>query len=222
MGIRRVLTAMAVAAVAAGTVGATAAPAGATHSMKRQELTKYERAIAADVNAFWRAEFARYGFGYQAAKVVIVPRKALWKVCEGAIAGDPALNPYAGPAFYCTPEQTVYLSAGWMYDEIYERFGEFGTAVVIGHELGHHIQNLVNAPPVVDKRGELQADCLAGVWTRDAFGRGAIDWYDLAEGGLTLHYLGDYEVNAPGHHGTPKERVDAYSRGVEKGDPTRC
>src|SRR5262249_59746244 len=60
---------------------------------------------------------------------------------------------------------------------------QFSQAYVIGHEVGHHVQNLLGVLPKVqaaqggmDKveanqlqvRVELQADCLAGVWANHA------------------------------------------------------
>ncbi|HUR74774.1 MAG TPA: neutral zinc metallopeptidase [Sporichthya sp.] len=221
MGIRRVLTAAAVALAAAGTVGGTAAPAGATPGSDRVNLAEYEARIAADVEDYWRANFDEQGFAYRPAGLVLVPATSVLEVC-GVLAGDPGRNPGAEPAFYCAAKRTVYLSAGWMHDEIYDRFGRFGTAVVIAHEFGHHIQQLSGVPAVPGKRLELQADCFAGTWTGDAYERGAIDDYDVAEGGLTLHYLGDYEMDAPDHHGTPQERADAYADGVSNGGPTDC
>jgi predicted metalloprotease len=225
MGIRRVVAAAAVALLGAGVFGATAAPAGAADRpdrMDRKEFVKYEASILRDVNEFWRSEFARYGVGYRAAGLAIVSPKGWAKVCGGEILGDPARYEGADPAFYCPKDRTVYLSTGWMYDHIYQRFDSAGAAIVIAHELGHHIQQLVGVTRQVGKHDELQADCLAGNWTRDSWARGRVGWFDLAEAGLTLYDLGDYEEADPGHHGTPKERAHAYSEGVKDGDPTKC
>jgi predicted metalloprotease len=65
------------------------------------------------------------------------------------------------------PVDRVYLT---FFRELDRRFGAPGDfAVIIAHEVGHHVQNLVG---VLQNRGgnaqsvrqELQADCLAGVW----------------------------------------------------------
>jgi uncharacterized protein len=89
-----------------------------------------------------------------------------------------------GP-FYCPNDQKVYLDTSF-FREIENRFHgcegkacQFSQAYVIGHEVGHHVQNLLGVLPKVQQqqqrldkveanrlqvRVELQADCLAGVW----------------------------------------------------------
>jgi predicted metalloprotease len=75
----------------------------------------------------------------------------------------------------------VYLDLSF-FRELARRFGapgDFAQAYVIGHEVGHHVQNLLGISARVDaeRQGvsraesnhvsvetELQADCLAGVW----------------------------------------------------------
>ena len=89
-----------------------------------------------------------------------------------------------GP-FYCPNDQKVYLDTSF-FREIENRFHgcsgnacKFSEAYVIAHEVGHHVQNLLDVLPKVQQqqqqvdkvegnrlqvRVELQADCLAGVW----------------------------------------------------------
>jgi uncharacterized protein len=93
-----------------------------------------------------------------------------------------------GP-FYCPEDQKVYLDTSFFKD-IENRFHgceagstscQFSQAYVIGHEVGHHVQNLLGILPKVQQRQqqmdrraanqlqvqvELQADCLAGVWAK--------------------------------------------------------
>lgn len=85
-----------------------------------------------------------------------------------------------GP-FYCPMDRKVYLDTAF-FTELSSRFhspGEFAAAYVVGHEVGHHVQNLMGILPRVQEaqrsmgqvqqnalqvRVELQADCFAGVW----------------------------------------------------------
>ncbi|TPW99167.1 neutral zinc metallopeptidase, partial [Schumannella luteola] len=81
-----------------------------------------------------------------------------------------------GP-FYCPPDQTIYLDTAF-FDELSSRFGgssgSLAQLYVVGHEWGHHIQNLIGQMDGLDTsrtgpdsdgvRLELQADCFAGAW----------------------------------------------------------
>src|SRR5690349_11192692 len=87
-----------------------------------------------------------------------------------------------GP-FYCPTDQTIYLDTTFFQDVLQGQLngpsGAFVEPYVIGHEFGHHIQNLLGTmsrvktqqgPTSDSVRLELQADCYAGMWTRGATG----------------------------------------------------
>ena len=95
--------------------------------------------------------------------------------CYGLYTGD-------GPA-YCSGNRTVFVGTA-AANRLMAKFGpqaEAGITFLIGHEIGHHIQNLngrfhalsqaiYSSPddgPDYVRRFELQADCLAGVWIHD-------------------------------------------------------
>jgi predicted metalloprotease len=94
--------------------------------------------------------------------------------------GCGAASSQVGP-FYCPQDDTVYLDTGF-FDEVLEKQlggpdGGFVEAYVIGHEYGHHIQDLTGTMGKVRTqqgdgsdavRLELQADCYAGMWARSA------------------------------------------------------
>jgi len=85
-----------------------------------------------------------------------------------------------GP-FYCPLDQTIYLDSTFFEDVLEGQLGGQGGAFVepyvLGHEYGHHIQNLLGTmgkvktqqgPKSDAVRLELQADCYAGMWTKGA------------------------------------------------------
>jgi uncharacterized protein len=85
-----------------------------------------------------------------------------------------------GP-FYCPNDQTIYFDPTFFHDILQQQLhgpaGAFVEPYVIGHEFGHHIQNLLGTmgkvktqqgPNSDSVRLELQADCYAGMWTRSA------------------------------------------------------
>jgi predicted metalloprotease len=85
-----------------------------------------------------------------------------------------------GP-FYCPPDQQIYVDTAF-FDQLRTQFGSSGGPLaqlyVVGHEWGHHIQNITGlmnglnlqqtGPSSDGVRLELQADCFAGAWIKGA------------------------------------------------------
>ncbi|MFD5213686.1 neutral zinc metallopeptidase [Microbacterium sp. NPDC058345] len=84
-----------------------------------------------------------------------------------------------GP-FYCPPEQGVYIDPDFfqiMRQQFDASAGELAQLYIVGHEWGHHIQNITGVmddhpnngtgPDSNGVRTELQADCYAGAWLGD-------------------------------------------------------
>ena len=121
---------------------------------------------------------------------------------------------------------------------------EAGITFLIGHEIGHHIQNLngrfqalshaiytspADGPEYV-RRFELQADCLAGVWIHDSSAWSTSDQFraDLL---AVLSDIGDDTILAGqpeaklrrvGLHGTTEQRTRWFLRGAQSGDVDAC
>ena len=94
--------------------------------------------------------------------------------------GQSAMGP-----FYCPADQKVYIDLSF-FDDMENKMnapGEFARAYVIAHEVGHHVQLMIGSMQKVDEarrsgsqtranqasvRLELQADCYAGIWARQA------------------------------------------------------
>jgi uncharacterized protein len=151
-----------------------------------------------------------------------------------------------GP-FYCPEDEKVYLDLGF-FDELRDRFGspgEFAQAYVIAHEIGHHVQKLLGIEPKVHRleernpdranqlsvRLELQADCLAGVWSYSTRQRGIVDRNDIAAGLNAAAAVGDDRLQrmATGQvspetftHGSSAQRVSWFRRGLEAGQISAC
>jgi predicted metalloprotease len=125
----------------------------------------------------WKEVFAEGGRTYQPPILVMYSGRTDAKQCGMA---QTAMGP-----FYCPGDRKVYLDTAF-FRELENRFRgcsgnacKFSEAYVIAHEVGHHVQNLLNVLPNVQRqqqqlskveanalqvRVELQADCLAGVW----------------------------------------------------------
>ncbi len=155
----------------------------------------------------------------------------------------------AGP-FYCPQDRIVYLDLSF-FDLMTQQLGapgQFAHAYVIGHEVGHHVQNLLGIIDRVDSmrsRGsevesnalsvklELQADCFAGVWaTRAQHERGwRFEQGDVETAVNAAAQIGDDTLQRKSRgtvvpesftHGTSEQRVTWLKKGLETGDLNAC
>ena len=85
---------------------------------------------------------------------------------------------------------TVYLSSQWLYDHVWTSqdgtaASDFGVAYVVAHEMGHAVQHDLG---ITEPDGaatvaptELQADCLAGVWSNAKYYQNTLEAGDIDE-----------------------------------------
>ena len=154
-----------------------------------------------------------------------------------------------GP-FYCPNDQTVYVDLGF-YDELKYKFkasGDFAQAYILAHEVGHHIQNLQGTLEKVQRaktnsygqaqdnalqvKVELQADCYAGVWANHAHKqKNILEEGDIDEALNAANVIGDdtLQKKAQGYvvpdsftHGSSKQRMTWFLRGLKSGDMNSC
>ena len=147
-------------------------------------------------------------------------------------AGDPDVITGADPAFFCPADMTVYLSSQWLYDNVWNNStdgttpSDFGVAYVIAHEMGHAVQHDLG---ITEPDGaatvaptELQADCLAGVWSNAKYYQDTLEANDIDEAVNAASSVGDYDFDQQGHHGTPDERTSAFMTGYNSGQGDSC
>lgn len=157
-----------------------------------------------------------------------------------------------GP-FYCPADQTIYQDPSF-YEQIFEgqlggENADFVEAYVLGHEYGHHIQNITGEMKNVrTQQGEnsdavkleLEADCYAGAWTKAATGvqddKGVaifevIDDEDIREAINAAKTVGDDSiqkktqgsVNPDGWtHGSSEQRMQSFQAGYQGSSPEVC
>lgn len=164
-----------------------------------------EMAVA-DIGAFWAAVFFNAGLPYREPDVVTYV-SYIDSVCEGDSSG---------PAAYCPLNEAIYINLDWQ--EPVMQIGDFAWITILAHEWGHHIQAQLQRAGVLTRFGnggaqsvELQADCLAGVYTQDADTRGVLDVGDLTEAVIIAALSGD------SGHGTGDERLSAFMLGYLTG-----
>jgi hypothetical protein len=164
-----------------------------------------------DLDTFWRIAFGAAGRVYPTPGIVRLdaPRDT---------ACGPA-SPSDLPAAYCRLDHTIYY-ATWFFTEQETRFGDYAWVNILAHEWGHHIQNTLGPVPEASNAFELQADCLAGAYARDAGTRGLLDPGDVTEAVMTSAAFGDdpmWPQDRPGAHGTNDDRIAAFMRGYLDG-----
>ncbi len=155
----------------------------------------------------------------------------------------------AGP-FYCPQDRVVYLDLGF-FDVMTRKLGapgQFAHAYVIGHEVGHHVQNLLGILGKADARRdhafgaegntisvrlELQADCLAGVWAnRSQREKGwRLEPGDIETALHAASQIGDDTLQRRTRgtvvpesftHGSSAQRVAWFKKGVDSGKIEAC
>ena len=209
------------------------APVQSTPDEDRQ--VKFVSFVLDDVQNTWRKML---GDKYRDTKVVLF-RDSTPTACG---FGQAATGP-----FYCPEDQKVYIDLSF-FDELQRRFGakgEFAQAYVLAHEMGHHLQRVLGIEPAVRRameqrpdlrnelsvRLELQADCLAGVWGHSTEQRNILEEGDIEEGLNAAAAIGDDRIQrqtqgwvAPESftHGSSKQRVEWFRRGLESGDINAC
>ena len=194
--------------------------------------------VVNSVQAFWDKVFKDSGEQYPYRDTVFFTGQVQ--------TGCGTASSQVGP-FYCPRDQLVYIDLDF-FDELQSRFGAggapFAQAYVIAHEYGHHVQNQLGVldrigndrqgPESAAVRSELQADCYAGVWAKNAGEQGLLEELtqaDINAGLDAASAIGDDriqeqtqgQVNPEGWtHGSSEQRRRWFSRGYEEGRPAVC
>ncbi len=195
------------------------APAVATAPADPTETSKFVGFVLDDVQETWRRQIP----GYHDAHLVMF-REATRSGCGTA---ESAVGP-----FYCPEDEKVYIDLAF-YDELRRKFGapgDFAQAYVIAHELGHHIEHQRGE---LDSHGgsialELEADCWAGAWAKDAAHRGILEVGDIDEALNAATQIGDDTIQRRTQgrvqpetwtHGSAAQRSGSFKRGYDGGAP---
>lgn len=193
------------------------------------ELADFVSVVLADTEEIWSKEFEKRGLTYEEPKLVLF-RDSVQSACGAASSA-------VGP-FYCPGDHKLYIDLSF-YQELKQRFqapGDFAMAYVLAHEVGHHVQTLLNTGSQISPeqkrtneysvRFELQADYLAGVWAHYAQGKGYLEKGDLEEALNAAQAVGDdniqkksqgYVVPESFTHGTSEQRERWFKKGYKNG-----
>ena len=172
---------------------------------------------------------------------------------SGAIAtGCGRATSDVGP-FYCPNDRSIYLDTTFfravLQGQLNGPSGAFVEPYVLAHEYGHHIQNLLGTmsrvktqqgPTSDSVRLELQADCFAGMWaknattTEDATGQVLLESLsdaDIQQAIKAATAVGDDRIQEESGgrvnpeqwtHGSAQSRVKWFRTGFDQGSVDAC
>lgn len=211
---------------------------GTNEARELTEAEKKEGAFAevvlADTEDIWGKIFKEQGNTYSEPNMVLFT-DGVQTECGGASSA-------VGP-FYCPADQKVYMDLSFMA-ELQQKFGakggDFATAYVIAHEVGHHIQTLLGTSNKVRQMQEgmseadvnklsvaqeLQADFYAGVFAH--YNKQYLEEGDIEEAMSAAQAVGDDAIQQKTQgrivpdaftHGTSKQRMYWFMKGYNSGD----
>lgn len=215
-------------------------PIQAAPTQQDEDRRKFVSVVLADTEDVWHEQFKKVGKTYQEPKLVLF-NGSVRSACGSASS---AMGP-----FYCPGDEKVYIDLGF-FDQLSGSMGakgDFAEAYVIGHEVGHHVQNRLgierqmrNQQQGLDAAGknklsvalELQADCLAGVWAKQTEkAKNVIEPGDIDEALTAASAVGDDTLQKKGQgyvvpdsftHGSAAQRIAAFRRGFDGGELQNC
>ena len=204
------------------------------------QLADFVSVVLADTEDTWHVLFNKMGKAYREPNLVLF---------SGAVESACGFAQVAMGPFYCPADQKVYIDLSF-YQDLKNRHGapgDFAQAYVIAHEIGHHVQTLLGISEKVHSARmrvsqvegnqlsvmqELQADCFAGVWAHHADrARQILEEGDIEEALNAASAIGDDRLQrrARGYvtpdsftHGTSKQRLRWFKRGLDTGDILDC
>jgi len=202
-----------------------------TKGAPADDLGQFVSRVLGSTEDVWSAIFKRSGAQYRPPTLVLYDGQ----VRSACGIGQAAMGP-----FYCPNDEKLYVDLSF-YRDLQTRFqapGDFAQAYVIAHEVGHHVQKLTGGFQTKRdsaKRSsvpmELQADCYAGVWGHHAGALKQLSPGDLEEALNAANAIGDDRLQKQSQgrvvpdsftHGTSQQRMSAFKRGFDTGNPQAC
>ncbi len=217
----------------------TSQPGGPPPAPGEDPAADFAATILGTTEEAWGQIFAERGATYEPPTLVLFT--------DVVRSGCGTASSQTGP-FYCPLDGKLYLDLGF-FNELARLGGpgDFAAAYVIGHEVGHHVQNLAGTADEVRSMQqqvggaeanalsvalELQADCYAGVWANHANRQGSfLESGDVDEGLAAAAAIGDDRLQRNAGravqpesftHGSSDQRQQWLRTGLESGSPESC
>lgn len=203
------------------------------------ETSDFVARVLGSTEDVWSEVFRQQGQVYQPPELLVF---------GGAVESACGYASSASGPFYCPGDRSIYLDTAF-FDQLAQLggAGDFAAAYVIGHEVGHHVQNLLGRAEQVraaqrratetEANGlqvamELEADCLAGVWAYHANRTTRVlEPGDVEEGLGAAQAIGDDTLQRNAGrgvtpdsftHGSARDRQRWLGLGLTGGDQSAC
>lgn len=189
--------------LAQGSMPAQPSPPRATVS---DALAKVTALAQQHLDRFWTEQVGAY------------QRPARMEAYVPGTSGPCFANRPKGNAYFCQDagERAIYFDPAFL-DGLLRQHGQYAPVLVLAHEWGHHVQSLSETPFRFSLQDELQADCLAGAFTRDAADSDLFGPAVTQESARTILTLGDtLPWFHAGAHGRRGQRIDAFDYGFDR------
>jgi len=189
-------------------------------------------AVENSLNDYWQGALAA-----QAPRAKWQPETAIDTFSGQTSSGCGQASSAMGP-FYCPLDGTIYFDPTFFKEILQGQLngpsGAFVEPYVVAHEYGHHIQNLLGTmgkvktqqgPNSDSVRLELQADCYAGMWARNATStqdsQGNVLIQDLTQQDVQQTVTGKVSPEQ-WTHGSSAARVHWFTVGYQNGTLSAC
>lgn len=203
------------------------------------QIREFISMLAGENEVTWKQILSENNIQFRPATVVLFEQTTE----SGCGVAQSAMGP-----FYCPADEKIYMDMSF-FNELQSRFGakvtEFTIAYVLGHEMGHHIQNILGTLSKTEQlrrsgryteaqlnqvsvATELQADFYAGLWAKYTDKREKfLEPGDIESAVQAAAAVGDDNIQerSQGYvnqeaftHGSSKQRIDWFMKGYNSGD----
>jgi predicted metalloprotease len=205
----------------------------------RDQEADFISVVLADTEDTWQSLFDAAGRRYQPPQLILY---------DGMVQSACGFGSAAAGPFYCPGDRKVYIDLAFFRElSRLGAEGDFARAYVLGHEVAHHVQNLMGTMDEVNRLRsrvgradadalsvltELQADCYAGVWAHHAHRqRNILERGDIDEGLAAAAAVGDDRLQRMAGrgvhpesftHGSSRQRAHWFRTGLQSGSIAAC
>jgi len=203
------------------------------------QIREFISMLAGENEVTWKQILTENNVEFRPATVVLFEQTTE----SGCGVAQSAMGP-----FYCPADEKIYMDMSF-FNELQSRFGakvtEFTIAYVLGHEMGHHIQNILGTLSKTEQlrrsgryteaqlnqvsvATELQADFYAGLWAKYTDKREKfLEPGDIESAVQAAAAVGDDNIQerSQGYvnqeaftHGSSKQRIEWFMKGYNSGD----
>jgi len=171
--------------------------------------------VAAELSDYWRATLGSRVPSYQGPRAIVYYDSPIVTPCGQSTMRN---------ARFCPGDDTIYLDETWVNGLL--AVDDYTPVAILAHEWGHEVQNELGTLERSSEHAylralELQADCMAGLFTRSQLDNGRIGVVAVAQARRFFFSVGDPNPKMRSH-GTGTQRVGWFNAGYGSGSFSVC